>query len=208
MQSDLDWMHFGWNKFQSSLITSALWFCSANRDNEMWARPWLYLTWLSYDDRSIWNAGVLVVAVMLAIKPSSPRYRQQYRYQPLSPQYWQQSLCLLGIPTTSHASTLRKFTLWNTWQRPRPTTFHHNPLPIHLQTWIGSMRIRSGLVFLICSADTINMYWMWIRCTFNAQCRQALTEGIFCSRLIEGCLYFCICTSVLHIDRSCAFDSL
>ena len=54
------------------------------------------------------------------------------------------SLCLLHIPTSSHTFTLRKFTLCNTWRRPHPTTFHPNPLLMHLQMWIGSMRIQSS----------------------------------------------------------------
>ena len=42
----------------------------------------------------------------------------------------------------------------NTWQRPHPTIFHLKPLSIHLQMWIGSMRIRSGLVFCLqCGRD-------------------------------------------------------
>ena len=38
-----------------------------------------------------------------------------------------------------------------------------NPLSNHLQKWIGSMHIRSSLVFLSCSAGS-----------FNVQCKQAL----------------------------------
>ena len=83
------------------------------------------------------------------------------------------SLRLLHISTTSHIFALRKLTFCSTWQRPSPTTFHSNPLSIHLQMWIGSMCIQSGLVFLVCSADAINADWMRIRCASNAQCGQA-----------------------------------
>ena len=39
---DVDWTCFDWNKFQSSLVMSTLWFCNTNQDNEMWASPWLF----------------------------------------------------------------------------------------------------------------------------------------------------------------------
>ena len=39
------------------------------------------------------------------------------------------------------------------------------------------MRIQSGLVFLVCSADAINVDRMGIRCTSIAQCRQALRNA-------------------------------
>ena len=86
------------------------------------------------------------------------------------------SLRLPCIPTTNHTFTLRKFILHvsNTWRRPHSTTFHPNPLPMHLQMLIGSMCIQSGWVFLVCSADTINADWMRIRCASNGQCGQAL----------------------------------
>ena len=83
------------------------------------------------------------------------------------------SLCLLCIPSTSHTFALQKVTLCNTCQRPRSTTFHPNLLSMHLQMWIGSMRIQSGLVFHICSADVINANWVRIRCASNAQCGHA-----------------------------------
>ena len=41
IEPDLDWMHFDWNKFQPSLIVSALWVCDVNLDNEIWVPPWL-----------------------------------------------------------------------------------------------------------------------------------------------------------------------
>ena len=58
------------------------------------------------------------------------------------------SLRLLHIPTISYAFVLLKFTLCNMWQRSFPTTFHSNPLSIHIQMWIGS--IRFGFSHLQC----------------------------------------------------------
>ena len=48
-------------------------------------------------------------------------------------------------------------------------TFHSNPLSSHLQKWIGSTHILSGLVFLICSADLIDVYSMHIECAVRTQ---------------------------------------
>ena len=66
-------------------------------------------------------------------------------------------------------------------------TFHSNPLSVHLRKWIGSMRIRSGLVFLVCSADTIKAHWIRIQCAFNVQCGQAFSRELDGSHIYNEC---------------------
>ena len=218
--SNLDWIYFDWNKFQSSLIASGLWFWNANADNEMWAHPWLshviIMRWLMclkcrrsccccyldsfaryskehVEERALEMESFVsleftfslplhgVLHLGSTLLPSSIiakfghssgyfdvirfvlRFSVKLAVQLCSPPNPRQNLCLLGIPTTSHAFALCK-PLWNMWQRPRPITFHPNPLTIHLQLWIESVRIQSGLVFLVCSADAINADWMQIQC--------------------------------------------
>ena len=61
--SDLDWMCIPGNRFQSSLIMSALQFCKANQDHKMWACPW-QVRYAKKADSSIIPISIHVVALV------------------------------------------------------------------------------------------------------------------------------------------------
>ena len=118
------------------------------------------------------------------------------------------SLHLLDILTTSHASALRKFTLWNTWQRPQPTTFHPNALTglyVVFQCTLNWLNAHSiWFVFLFCTVDTINVDWMRIRYVSNAQCRHALKRFCF-SYILLAALEYCLSSTFNSINFFCFF---
>ena len=209
-----------------------------------------FLTWVSYNDGSVWNEGVLVVAVILvALQDTAKKHVKRKALEmreavqacfisleftflylcmrfftlilhwclaPLQPSSaipvdtvvksycfctisssWlctsiaplnpQQSRCLLGILTSSYASTLWKFTLWNMWRRWHPATFHPNPLVIHFQRKLAQCGFNLVWFFFICCVDTINMDWMQIQCTFNAYCGQGFFLTVSAWILLQAC---------------------